>query len=105
MEPMTGYPIKIDDVLTAPELEALILRLSLQRAQMQPAVPPSPPDNIPTVRHASFSIDVSPEGITMNFRSNGFGWLAYQINREGCVLLRDGLAAYFPALIDPLGKR
>ena len=103
---MDGYPVKIDDVLTTTELEAFILKLSLQRAAMAPPVPTDVPDSgIPTVQRASFSIDIAPDGITINLRSNGLGWLGYQINRDGCIGLRDALNAYFPPILDPNNLR
>ncbi len=99
---MEGYALKIDDIFTAPELEQFMLQLSRRRSEMSPPVPTEVPDNgIPTVRAASFSTDIAPDGITINLRSNGFGWLGYQINRDGAVGLRDTLNAYFPVSVYP----
>lgn len=99
---MEGFKLQIDDVLTAQQLEALILKLSLRRALMSPAVPVEVPEHgIPTVRAASFSIDVAPEGLTINLRSTGLGWLGYQLNLAGTLGLRDTLNAYFPSAVFP----
>lgn len=100
MEKADGYALKIDRVFTARELEEFILELSQRRARMAPEVPAKQPENIPTVQHASVSIDVAPDGITMHFRSNGLGWLGYRINLAGVEGLRDFLNLHFPA---PLG--
>jgi len=99
---MDGYAVKIDDVFTATQLERFMLELSLRRAEMTPAVPVAVPDSgIPTVRHASFTIDVAPDAITINLRSAGFGWLAYRVNLAGAIGLRDTLNAYFPLSVYP----
>ena len=99
---MDGYALKIDRIFTAKELEEFILELSLRRAVMSPPVPVDVPDGkIPTASGASFSIDVAPDGITINLRSNGLGWLGYQINQRGAIGLRDTLNAYFPLIVYP----
>lgn len=94
---MDTVKVQIDADLTAAQLDCLLLDLSIKRARMTPGVPSNPPENIPTVRSASFTIDIAPDSLTMNFRSNGFGWLGYRINQAGVDGLRDLLNAHFPA--------
>ena len=93
---MKGYAVKIDDVLSAPELEALILRLAMARAAMAPPVPKVPPKGVKELKalDALFTVTPSPVGLLFRFRSEAFGWITYEVSAAACLGFQDWFAAW-----------
>lgn len=95
--------------VTAPEVDQLIADLAGARSGMQPPVPlqfdPARPMHNHETSELQPGIEPYSGDLALVFRSPGFGWLGFQIQRQAARMIRERYLATLGSVAPGTGKR